>query len=475
MPDTSRSRVRLLPLVLPVLLLLATACGGGEIPAEGKAKSASSDAAREALVKTIDSIVSAPITAGKVVGASIAVVKGSDTIAVQGFGRANYELNVPTPARATYEIGSVTKQFTGAAIMQLVEAGKLSLDDDVSKYVKFDLQGHKVNIRQLLNHTSGIKGYTEIPEFGEVVARRLPQDTLLRIVEKKPFDFDPGENETYNNTAFFLAGKVIEKVSGMSYEDYVQKNLFDKAGMKDAHYCSEVKIHMGKVTGYDSDSAGPVLKGALSHLWPYAAGSLCSSAIDLVAWNEALHQKGLILGPQAYQEFITPGHLNDSSRLGYAMGLAVYPRLGHRALHHGGGINGFLSENLYFPDDSLSVVVLFNTAGPGSPDEAAEAIAEAVLGKAPDASQKFTGDLARYAGTYTGTGRGRQSEIQISVRGDALMAKGGAPSDSARALTFLGDNTFARDYTRYVFQEKNGVVTGMRLDGGYGNNQLVKR
>lgn len=458
-----------------LLLVLATACGGSGAPATSKAKAASSNAARETLVKTIDSIVSAPITAGKVVGASIAVVKGNDTIAVQGFGRANYELNVPTPARATYEIGSVTKQFTAAAIMQLVEQGKLSLDDDVTKYVKFDTQKHKVSIRQLLNHTSGIKGYTEIPEFGALIARRLPRDTLLRIVEKKPFDFEPGEEEIYNNTAFFLAGLVIEKVSGMTYADYVQKNLFDKAGMKDAHYCSDVKIHMGKVTGYDSDSAGPTIKGPLSHTWPYAAGSLCSSAIDLVAWNEALHQKGTILGPQAYQEFITPGQLNDSTRLGYAKGLAVYPRIGRRAFHHGGGINGFLSENLYFPDDSLSVVVLFNTAGPGSPDEAAEAIAEAVLGKAPDASKQFTGSLARYAGTYAGRGRGRPTELQISVRGDTLMAKGGSPGDSARALTFLGDNTFARDYTHYVFLERNGAVTALRLDAGYGNNRLDKK
>ncbi len=467
MPITSRLRQPLL------FLNLTSACGSGGNG--GQAKAASSNAAREALVKSIDSIVSAPITAGKVVGASIAVVKGRDTIAVQGFGRANYELNVPTPTRATYEIGSVTKQFTAAAIMQLVEQGKLSLDDDVTKYVKFNTQGHKVSVRRLLNHSSGIKGYTEIPEFGEVVARRLPRDTLLRIVEKKPFEFEPGDDETYNNTAFFLAGLVIEKVSGMSYADYVQQNLFDKAGMKDAHYCSDVKIHMGKVTGYDSDSAGPTVKGPLSHTWPYAAGSLCSSAIDLVAWNEALHQKGTILGPQAYQEFITPGMLNDSTRLGYANGLAVYPRLGRRALHHGGGINGFLSENLYFPDDSLSVVVLFNTAGPGSPDEAAEAIAEAVLGKAPDASKPFKGDLSRYAGTYAGRGRGSPTQLQISVRGDTLMAKGGNPSDSVRALTYMGDNTFGRNYTHYVFIERNGAVTALRLDGGYGNNRLDKK
>ena len=451
-----------------------TAACGGEGASTGK-NAGGGDAARTALVAKIDSIVSAPITAGKVVGASIAVVKGRDTIAVRGFGKANLELNVPTPARATYEIGSVTKQFTGAAIMQLVEQGKISLDDDLQKYVSFDTKGRKISIRRLLDHTSGIKGYTEMPEFGTIVASRLPRDTLLKLVTKQPFDFEPGDEQIYNNSAFFLAGLVIEKVSGQTYEEYVQKNLFDKAGMTDAHYCSEVTVHMNKATGYDSDSAGPTVKGALSHRWPYAAGSLCSSAIDLVAWNEALHQKGTILGASAYQEFITPGALNDGTTLGYSKGLAVYNRLGHRALHHGGGINGFLSENLYFPDDSLSVVVLYNTAGPGSPDAAAEAIAEAVLGKAPDGAKAAEGDLSRFAGTYTGRGRGRPTELQISVNGDALMAKSGSPTDSARALTYVGDNTFVREYTRYIFAERDGKVAGVRLDAGYGSNSLTRK
>ncbi|MBM4185975.1 MAG: beta-lactamase family protein [Gemmatimonadetes bacterium] len=452
-------------------LVWLTSCGTEAVPGGG------GDAARQALVAKIDSIVSAPIAAGKVVGASIAVVKGRDTIAVRGFGKANVELDVPTPPRASYEIGSVTKQFTGAAIMQLVEQGKLSLDDDFTKYVPYNTQGRKVTVRQLLDHTSGMKGYTEIAEFRQLGPFRLAADTLLKIVSKKPFDFEPGEEEIYNNTAFFLAGLVIEKVSGQSYEEYVQKNLFDKAGMREAHYCSEVKIHKGKATGYDSDSAGPVLKGPLSHVWPYAAGSLCASALDLVAWNEALHQKGLILGAEAYREFITPSKLNDGTTIGYAKGIAVYDRLGRRALHHGGGINGFLSQNTYFPDDSLSVVVLFNTAGPAGPDDAAEAIAEAVLGKAPDISKPVDGDLARFGGSYAGKGRGQATELTFAVAGNVLTVKGGGgpAADSARTLTYLGNNTFAREYTRYIFAEAGGKVTGVRIDAGYASNKLARR
>ena len=457
---------------------LATASGCADSsPGTGGAgvRPPGSDPTRAALVAKIDSIISAPISSGKLAGASIAVVKGRDTIAVRGFGRANLELDVPTPARASYEIGSVTKQFTGAAIMQLVEQGKLSLADDVKKYLpEFNAQGRAISIRRLLDHTSGIKGYTEIPEFGPLAARRLPKDTLLKLIGKKPFDFEPGEEEIYNNSAFFLAGLVIEKVSGMSYEDYVEKNLFAKAGMPDSHYCSEVEVHKGKATGYDSDSTGPVQKGAMSHVWPYAAGSLCASAIDLVAWNEALHQSGQILGPQAYQEFVNPGKLNDGTTLGYAMGIAVYNRLGRRSLHHGGGIPGFVSENLYFPDDSLSVVVLYNTAGPASPDDAAEAIAEAVLGKAPDLSKPTEGDLNRFAGTYQGRGRGEPTKLTIAADGGKLTAQASFLGDSAKTLTYIGDNTFTQGYARLIFNSAGDKVTGVRIDAGYGNSPLKR-
>lgn len=142
-------------------LLVMAACGGAKT-----ATAPSGNAKRQALVTEIDWIISEPIAAGKVAGASIAIVKGRDTIAVQGFGKANLELDVPTKAHATYEIGSVTKQFTGAAIMQLVEQGKISLDDDMSKYLPdYNAQGRKITVQRLLDHTSGIKGYTEIPEF----------------------------------------------------------------------------------------------------------------------------------------------------------------------------------------------------------------------------------------------------------------------------------------------------------------------
>jgi len=458
-------------------LLAAAGCGGagGGGTAVGGAAGNGITHGDPALIAKIDSIVEAPIKAGKVAGASIAVVKGTDTIAVKAYGKASLELDVPTPPHAIYQIGSVTKQFTAAAIMQLVAEGKINLDDDFTKYLPdYNTHGRKITVGQLLNHTSGIKGYTEMPQFRLIGIQHLPKDTLVKLVENEPFDFEPGAEETYNNSAFFLAGLIIEKVSGLSYADYVQKNLFDKAGMKDAHYCSERVIHPRDVEGYDTDSTGMILKGYIDHTWPYAAGSLCSSAIDLVAWDQALHG-GKILDPATYQEYIKPGHLSDGTQLRYAKGLAVSKVLGHRALHHGGGINGFLSENIYFPDDSLAVVVLFNTAGPASPDAAARAIAEAILGKPADETKPFDGDLSQFAGTYTGNGRGRPTELTVSVDAGKLMAK--MPfADSAQALGYLGSDTFGGpNDLHFIFRRQGDKVTGLDLDAAYGYNRLKKK
>ncbi|MBK8056474.1 MAG: beta-lactamase family protein [Gemmatimonadetes bacterium] len=343
--------------LLAVAALVAAPLADSALAAQG--------ASRPALVARIDSIMNAAIAGGQVVGASIAVVRGRDTIAVKGYGKANLELGVATPPNAIYEIGSVTKQFTGAAIMQLVEQGKLSLDDDISKWVpQFNTKGRRIAVRRLLDHTSGIRGYTEIPEARALMPFALAKDSILQVIAKWPYDFEPGEEQIYNNSAFFLAGMIVEKASGESYAGYVKKHLFEPAGMTASHYCSDVTITPNKTTGYDwGGSNGPIQKRPLSHVWPYAAGSLCSTARDLVAWNTALHRSRTILGADAYRQLTTPDTLNDGTRVGYAKGLAFTPVVGHRSIHHGGGINGWTSDNLYFPDDSLSIIVLYNVSG----------------------------------------------------------------------------------------------------------------
>ena len=425
---------------------------------------------RAALRARIDAILQAPIDAGRLAGASIAVVRGTDTIAVKAYGKANLELGVPTPPNAIYEIGSVTKQFTGAAIMQLVEQGRVSLDDDIGKWVpQFDTHGRRITLRRLLDHTSGIRSYTEIAAARAILPLTLPRDTLLRVVEAAGYDFEPGEEQIYNNSAFFLMGLVVEKASGMPYAQYVEEKLMRPAGMRDAHYCSESAVRPNKTSGYDWDGKAMIQKRPLSHLWPYAAGSLCSTALDLVRWNEALHNSRRILGEAAYRAMITPDTLLDGYRVGYAKGLALTPVVGHRSLHHGGGINGWTCDNLYFPAESLSVVVLYNTSGPAAPGEAAEQIAEAVLGRRVTAARPIDGDPARFAGRYTGRGRGGPTELTITVANGAVSA---TMRGTARPLIYVGDGIFMSGSMKLAFREQGGKVVALRIDGGSANNVL---
>ncbi|MDB4891517.1 MAG: hypothetical protein JWL61_3372 [Gemmatimonadetes bacterium] len=453
-----------------VVLAAAFAAVATSHPAEAQARSRASAAA------AVDSIVARALQGGKAAGMSVGVVQGRDTIVLKGYGYADLELDVPTPDRAVYEIGSVTKQFTSSAILLLQERGQLSLDDPITKYLPdYPTQDHAITIRRLLDHTSGIKGYTELPEFGNFMRRHEPRDSLVALFSKKPFDFDTGDDMIYNNSAYFLVGLIIEKVSGTTYADFVKKNLFDKAGMDDSRYCSENAVVKRRAHGYDTGPNGLVRAAYLDHLWPYAAGSLCSTAGDLVAWNRALHG-GKILSPASYREITTPGMLNDGSRLRYAKGLAVHELAGHRVIEHGGGINGFLSASNYLPDDDAIVVVLVNSTGPVSPDAIAAQITEAVFGKKNPPSTAFTGDLSRFAGTYGGVGRGRPMTLTIAADSGKLTVLTVGPNNSTpRVARYVGDDTFQIGETRYTFVSENGKVSTLRVDAVYGYSHLKRK
>jgi CubicO group peptidase (beta-lactamase class C family) len=430
---------------------------------------------RAAIVAAVDSIVANALKDGRAAGMSVALVKGKDTLVLKGYGYADLEFDVPTPPRAIYEIGSITKQFTASSILLLQEQGKLSIDDDLTKYLpNYPMQGHRITLRRLMDHTSGIKGYTELPEFGRLATRKEPRDSLVALFSSKPFDFAPGDALVYNNSAYFLLGLIIEKVSGMSYADFVKQNLFDKAGMVDSRYCSESAVYKRRAHGYDMGPNGLQLAGYIDQNWPYSAGSICSTAWDLVAWNRALHG-GKILSPSSYKEITTPGTLNDGTPVRYAKGLAVHEIAGHRVIDHGGGIPGFLSESAYFPDDDAIIVVLINTGGPVSPNEVTNSIAEVALGKKEPKSVAFTGDLSQFAGTYKGVGRGRQQSITVSADSGKLMIQALGPGGNrARPARYVGGETFEVGDQRLTFVREGGKVTKLRNDQVSGVALLAK-
>ncbi|MGQ0540069.1 MAG: serine hydrolase domain-containing protein [Gemmatimonadaceae bacterium] len=425
----------------------------------------------------IDSVVASYLKDGKAAGMSVAVLRGNDTLVLKGYGFADLELDVTTPAAAVYEIGSVTKQFTAAAMLLLAQDGKLSLEDDLTKYLPdYPTHGRAMPLGRLLDHTSGIKGYTEIPRFGALMTRKLPKDSLVALFKDEPLDFPTGTALIYSNSAYFLAGLVIEKVAGMPYGEFVEKRLFAPLGMHDSHYCNERKIVKRRAHGYDTGpGAQLVLKGYIDHTYPYAAGSLCSTAGDLLAWMRALHGNR-VLSERAYRSLITPDTLTDGTPVRYAKGLAVSEIAGHRAISHGGGINGYLSETAWLPEAQLAVVVLINTAGPVAPAEVAASLVEVILGrrKAESQATPFTGDLAAYTGTFEGPGRGRRLRVTFAADSGHLTARI-ADSRTAARVEYVGANTFARGSDRYVFTFVGGRAERVRVDRVALNTTLMRQ
>ena len=421
----------------------------------------------------IEAIVNAPIASGKVAGAAVAVAQHGETVLARGFGLADLELDVPMPQDASFEIGSITKQFTAASILLLAERGRLALDDDVTRHLPdYPTHGQRITIRHLLTHTSGIKGYTEMPEFGDLMPLRKPPETLVKMFGQQPLDFAPGEAMVYNNSAYFLLGLIIEKLSGQSYANFVKENLFDKVGMSHSYYCSESAVHHHHAHGYDTLNNTLILKRAISHAWPFSAGSLCSTATDLTLWLAALHG-GRVVSADSYRAMIASASLADGTKLRYGFGLSLSEIRGHRAIYHGGGINGFLSEAEYYPDSGLSIVVLLKTAGPVGPGELAASIADAVLGKVAEPTAAYSGDFTGFVGTYEGVGRGRRTSVTIAIDKGALTMTGAAPAP--QALTYRSGETFAAGPALVIFEREGGRVTRLRLDTVGGHYPLRRK
>jgi D-alanyl-D-alanine carboxypeptidase len=398
---------------------------------------------RRPLAERLDSIGGSAVLAKRSVGTAAAVVKGNDTLLMKGYGKANVEWDVPMPADAMFETGSVAKQFTAAAILQLRDEGKLSLDDEITKWLpEFNTRGNRVTVRRLLDHTSGILGLTEIPEVQQLVWNpSLPRDSVIALINSYPFQFPTGTMQMYNNSGFWLAGLIIERASGMTYKQYVEQRIFAPLGMTRSMYCDSGENVPRRAHGYFVYSNGVIRRAPTNaHTWmPFAAGSICSTAGDLVTWVRALHG-GKVLSPGSYQEMITPAKLNDGTPLRYGLGVAVQKDVhGLPYIGHGGGVGGFDGDTRWYPDAQLAVVVLLNNGGDAG--DVAGKLAAELLPWQPPTFAAFTGDATPLVGAYKGPGRGSDIVIQVTQapQGIAVGFNGRSPSPVpwVEGMTFL--------------------------------------
>jgi CubicO group peptidase (beta-lactamase class C family) len=429
------------------------------------------------LAQKLDSLAGSGILENRVVGTVAAVVKGNDTLLLKGYGKADVEWDVPMPVDAMFEIGSVAKQFTAVAILQLRDQGKLSLDDDITKWLPdFDTRGNRVPLRRLMDHTSGIVGLTEMPEFGLLASNpRFPRDSAYALIKRKPFQFPTGEAQVYNNSAFWLLGLVVEKASGMTYESYVEQKLFEPLGMKRSMYCNSGENIPRRAHGYGVQNGMIRRAPANVHTWPFSAGSICSTAGDMVTWLKALHG-GKVLSPKSYAEMITPSKLNDGTPLRYGMGIGVGKDVrGLNYIGHGGSIAGFGAEAGWYPDAQMAVVVLFNSTGNMDPGAVAGELAAEVLPWTRPTITPFTGDAAPLVGKYQGPSRGRDMVVEVTQTPQGLaFSANGAP---ARVLPWVEGLTFRQGSALLTFRRANGSsgpVTELRYSAG-GGYYILKR
>ncbi len=311
-------------------------------------------------------------------GVAVIVTKNGKTLYKKARGLANIELQVPLKTNSVFRLGSITKQFTGAAIMMLVEQGKLSLSDDLHKYVPdFPTENNKVTIRHLLTHTSGIANYTEDENIWlrELQTPTTLDDMIIRFA-KHPMALKVGEANRYSNTAYVLLGKIIEIASGKTYAEFIEQDIFAKLAMKNSQY-GGLQIIPNRANGYSASKEGYVNANFIDMMWPHAAGSLLSTVDDLNIWFKAL-RNGQLISAESYKLMTSPMKLNDDSMSNYGFGLGMFKLNKYDAVGHGGGIHGFATHAFYIPSEDLYVAVL-NNYDAGNPSEISRVLAAVAL------------------------------------------------------------------------------------------------
>ena len=433
-----------------------------------------STVARDVFRTRADSLIYTYLAESHAPSAAFAVIRGSDTLAYGAYGLGDVDARRAPTAATIYEIGSITKQFTSAAIMKLVEQGRVRLDDDLSKYVpQFPLRGKKVTIRQLLNHTSGIHSYTSSPGWQKTWNDPLSPDAIVNLVATDTFDFVPGSAYRYNNTGYVLLGMVIEKASGQKYAKYLDAQFFKPLGLKQTSYCPSRTSDPAFALGYSKGPNGTVRAQFLDLSHPFSAGALCSTVGDFVKWQRAL-DGGKVVSPASYALMTTADTLSSGRTINYGFGLVPGTFEGHKTVSHTGGIPGFATAATYVPDDTLSIVV-FTNYDAESPQGLVQNLLRVAYGLEPvarkvpppqaAASSLAPADRDAILGNYSlQLPGGQQLPIRFFMDGARLMAQ--AQGQPANEIHYLGNYQFGVAFDpalRFTFTIDGGKATKVTL------------
>ena len=357
------------------------------------------DSIDPALRARIDRIAADVLQQRGVPSASVAVVKGGKLVYTHAYGKAHLDPDVAATPEMRYSIGSVSKQFTAAAILILQEQGKLKLDDAVGKYVPGLTRGDEVTIRQILSHTSGYQDYWPEDYLMTPMMKPATAQQIIDTWAKKPLDFEPGTKWQYSNTNYVIAGEIVEKVSGEKLMGFLGEHIFRQLGMQSVWNSDEVKLTEPDATPYVRNALGPLrLAPKEGRGWMFAAGELAMTAHDLALWDESLLGR-TVLKAESYREMFTEVKLKDGKGTEYGLGVDVKKRDGHRSIEHSGEVTGFVSDNEVLIDDGVAVVVLTNHMAGGA-EQIAQLVASTVAGSTLTGPE--TQALAIYRGLQKG-------------------------------------------------------------------------
>lgn len=410
----------------------------------------------------MDAVIRADADKGGFMGV-VLVARDGEILFDKGYGSANLEWKIANDGDTKFRLGSVTKQFTGAAILLLQERGKVTLDAPIKTYLPdAPAAWDKVTVRNLLTHSSGIPNFTSFDDYAKLKTLAATTDSLIARFRDKPLDFQPGEKYAYSNSGYILLTAIVEKASGQPYAAFLADNVFKPLGMTDTGYDSHATIIPRRAAGYSPSPQGVVNTDYLDMTIPQGAGALYSTSHDLLKWQRGLFG-GKLLKPDSLKAYLTPFRDN------YALGVTVVTADGSTTVSHGGGIEGFNTWLGYDPDRKLTVVVLANLNGdaPGRLGQAMFTLARG--GKVTLASERQSVSLApealqAYVGTYD---IAPTFGIAVRAEGGKLIAQA-TGQDPIEMLAEKPDHFFFRTVdAQLVFtRDAQGRITGAILHQG---------
>jgi CubicO group peptidase (beta-lactamase class C family) len=312
------------------------------------------------LAHEVDQVAEQALTATGVPSASLAIVREGQIEYTHAYGKARLQPAEAAEPSMRYSIGSISKQFTAAAIEMLQQQGKLSIDDPVSKYLPDLTRASDVTLRMVLSHTSGYQDYWPEDYLMPPMAKPTTAQHILDVWGKKPLDFDPGTKWQYSNTNYVIAGRIVEMVSGEPLMQFLEEHIFHPLDMEQVWNSDLQKLGDTDAEGYIRYALGPLRPAPKEGAgWMFAAGELAMPADDLAQWDISIMDRSL-LDPRSWDQMETPVLLKDGSSSHYGLGLFVQDLDGHPELEHSGEVSGFVAENMVFPKDRLAIAVLTN-------------------------------------------------------------------------------------------------------------------